>query len=88
MGDLILGAGPYTAPLCGAMTIVIGWLVKQLSDQKGETKEALADAKDLRNKRADDLAKYATEVAEIGEASRVVMRDYCVKMDAQFGAGR
>lgn len=89
MGEIIASAGPFTAPLCGAMALAIAWILKDRADEKAKKEVAEKDAAQLRDKRAEDLQRFATELAEIGEASRVVMRDYCVKMDAQLaGAGR
>ena len=59
----------------------LAWLARDRSRILDALGTAQTDASNLRDKRAEDLAKYSTEIAQIGEASRVVVKEATAKLD-------
>lgn len=74
-------AGPFTAPLCLAMSIVIRWLLKQLTLRDVALVEANKDRMELREKRTEDMLLAANEYRAHGEAMRDGMREWKATAD-------
>lgn len=85
-------AGPFTAPLCVGMVVVIRWLLTDRKRLLDLLEEAEAERRSLRDKRAGELERAAIEYREHGEAMREVMREWSGKaqsvLDLVQGASR
>lgn len=69
-------AGPFTAPLCVAMVYALWWMNRERLSALQRAEKYDEDAKRLREKRAEDLEKFARELAEFGESVRLTLREW------------
>lgn len=74
-------AGPFTAPLCMGMSLVIYWLLKDRAEMLVDLKAVREDATALREKRVGDREAAAREYMEQGEATRTAIREWTRRAD-------
>lgn len=64
--EYIMGAGPFTAPLCLAMLIALVWVVNQWMKERGRNDRLMED-------RATRAELFAKDYAEYGEVMRATI---------------
>lgn len=81
-GAYIKEAGPFTAPLCLGMMLVIRWLLLDRARLLATLVAADADRMALRERRATDLADAAEEYRVQSEHMRSVMSEWTARAQA------
>ncbi len=73
LGKRIMEAGPFTAPLCVAMLLVIAYLVKQNAAKDKKLDAKTLQVEELLKESKTELKEAAVEYARNGEATRTVL---------------
>ena len=71
--EYLQSVGPFTAPVCVALALGMWWLVRDRERILVELSLALADAKELRGRRADDLVQSIRDYQEHAAANRTAL---------------
>jgi len=80
IATILKEAGPYSAPLCLAMGVALRWLAGDRARILAQLEIAVADANQLRERRADDLLRHSTELREWAEAQLGSIRDALARL--------
>lgn len=78
--------GPFTAPLCIAMTLAMAWLLKDRGRILADLKLAVADQISFREKRLDEMAQTSREGIESANGIKMALMEVKAELRV-LGAG-